>query len=146
MNPLRLVTILMGCVLIGGCVESTFHLSRASALPRGLQTDDEAQRLARTASHIELWFYTHDPPTLKFFTGRDLVLLRRGSDSRVLDDDAFTVRFNGIDSTFRRVALPNVIAIEADPSPAASTQPRLAPPARPRSPSIPTTAQFQTTP
>jgi hypothetical protein len=108
MKALLLITTLLAC---GGCVESTFCLSRGSALPQGLRADEEAQRVSTTASRIELWFYTYDPPTLKFFAGADIVLVRHGSDSRT-GDGAFSVRFNGVDSTFRRVASPNVVAVD----------------------------------
>ncbi len=89
----------------------TFCMSRGSALPQGLQTDDAAQHVAKTASRIELWFYTYDPPTLKFFEGPDLVLSRQASKSRTLAGGV-SVWFAGVESTFQVVALPNVVAVE----------------------------------
>jgi hypothetical protein len=111
MKLLCLVLILLTCGLAGGCVESTFCLSRGSLLPQGLRLDDEAQQIGPTASRVELWFYTYDPPTLKFFWGPDLVLSRQGSDTRC-DGEGFFVQFNGVESRFRRVAYPNVVAVE----------------------------------
>src|SRR5688572_14390995 len=113
MKRLCLIMSLVAFGLAGGCVESTFCLSRGSNLPQGLQKDDEAQRVGRTASRIELWLYTYDPPKLKFFTGPDMVLSREGGEYGNTDD-GFTVQFNGIETKFRRVAYPNVIAVEED--------------------------------
>lgn len=111
MKRLWLITEILALAFVGGCVESTFHLSQWSALPHGLRADEAAQRAARTASRIELWLYTYDPPKLKFYAGPDLVLSRTGSSYRNLDR-GFSVRFNDVDSLFRHVAYPNVIAVE----------------------------------
>jgi hypothetical protein len=111
MKILVLITALLTC---GGCVESTFGLSRGSALPLGLRSDEEVQRVATTASRIELWLYSGDPPTLKFFYGHVLVLSRQGRYTRSDDEGVFGmfVSFNGVESKFRRVAFPNVVAVE----------------------------------
>lgn len=111
MKVLLLITAVLSCGLAGGCVESTFCLSRGSALPQGLGMDDEAQCAATTASRIELLFYAHKPPTLKFFAGPDVMLSREGSDSH-RTNSGFSVRFNGVESTFRVVAAPNVVAVQ----------------------------------
>lgn len=106
---------LLTCTLVGGCVESTFHLAHDSPLPRGLRSDEAAQRAVTTASNIELWFYTYDPPRLKFYRGRDVVLARAADPEPDELAGDFLVRFNGVESKFRHVAYPNIIAVEGEP-------------------------------
>lgn len=109
----------LACTLVSGCVESTFHLSRPSSLPHGLRSDEAAQRAAATASDVELWLYTYDPPRLKFYRHGDVVLTRDAEEYRNPEpherDAFFFVRFNGVESKFRRVALPNIVAVEDQP-------------------------------
>ncbi len=110
---------LLACTLVGGCLESVFHLSRSSPLPKGLRSDEAAQRAATTASDIELWLYTYDPPRLKFYRDRDVVLVRDAEEYRNPEpherEAFFFAQFNGVESKFRRVALPNIVAVEGDP-------------------------------
>ncbi len=110
---------LVGCALVSGCVESVFHLSRTSPLPKGLLSDEEAQRAATTASDIELWLYTYELPRLKFYRHEDVVLTRDAEEYRNPEasepEAVFFVRFNGVESKFRHVAYPNIIAVEGEP-------------------------------
>lgn len=100
-------------------MESTFYLARESPLPKGLRSDEEARRAAATASRVELWFYTYEPPRLKIYLGGESVLTRdadghRDPETGEVDAD-FLVQFNGIESKFRLVAYPNIVTVEDDP-------------------------------
>ena len=105
-----LVLLLLVC---GGCgVESQFSLAHQSPLPLGLRDDAKAAHAAATASRIELYYRTYDPPRLLFYRGSDAVLAREGVHvwfKHAGMSDRWFIRFNGLMSEIEHVAAPNVV-------------------------------------
>jgi hypothetical protein len=106
---------LSGCLLFGGCVESSFELTRASPIPAGLKSDPEAVKATATATRIQLWLLL-DKAELRFYEWDDLVLKRLGSGYRNArpgeGSNRFFVTFNGVESRFHQVILPSVVIVE----------------------------------
>lgn len=66
-----------------------------------------------------MWLYTYDPPRLKFYRHDRVVLTREADGYRNPEpherEAFFFVRFIGVESEFRRVALPNIVATADGP-------------------------------